>query len=171
MPRSPLKTSHIEQYWRELTDGNFGMRRFMVLAARGFIMEIARRVGLLKPLPLRGPGSQSEPSEPLDLQPGDVVQVRGQAKLRPLLTGTARTAVFPSTVMLPYCGWTFHVKDMVRRIIDDKTGRMLNISKDCLILDGAVCSGERTPGCWFCPRQIYSFWREAWLRRVEQPNR
>jgi hypothetical protein len=47
MPRSPLKTSHIEQYWRELTDGNFGMRRFMVLAARGFIMEIARRVGLL----------------------------------------------------------------------------------------------------------------------------
>jgi hypothetical protein len=73
--------------------------------------------------------------------------------------------------MLPYSGRTFHLKDRVRRIIDDKTGRMLNISKDCLILDGAVCSGERTPGCCFCPRQIYSFWREAWLRRVEQPNR
>jgi hypothetical protein len=94
--------------------------------------------------------------------------VRGQAKLRHR-DGKNRGLSFDR--MLPYCGRTFHVKDRVRRIIDDKTGRMLNISKDCLILDGAVCSGERTPGCWFCPRQIYSFWREAWLRRVEQPNR
>jgi len=49
------------------------------------------------------------------------------------------------------------VKDRVRRIVDDKTGRMLNIAKDCLILEGAVCSGMRTPGCWFCPRQIYPY--------------
>ena len=55
--------------------------------------------------------------------------------------------------MLPYCGRTFRIKDRVRRIIDDKTGRMLNIPKDCLILDGAVCSGERSTGRWFCPRR------------------
>ena len=55
----PLKTSHLGQYWRELTNGNFGLLRFIGLAARGFFMEIADRVGLLKPLPLRGPGSQS----------------------------------------------------------------------------------------------------------------
>ena len=55
----PLKTSNLRQYWRELTNGNFGLLRFIGLAARGFIMEIASRVGLLKPLPLRGPGSQS----------------------------------------------------------------------------------------------------------------
>ena len=57
----PLKTSKLGQYWRELTNGNFGLLRFIGLAARGFIMEIANRLGLLKPLPLRGPGSQSTP--------------------------------------------------------------------------------------------------------------
>jgi hypothetical protein len=64
---APLKTSHIEQYWRELTDGNFGMCRFMILAARGFIMEIARRVGLLKPLPLRGPGRRRTGAWPSEI--------------------------------------------------------------------------------------------------------
>ena len=45
---------------------------------------------------------------------------------------------------------------------------MLRIPKDSLILDGVVCSGERTAGCWFCPRQIYPFWREAWVERVDE---
>ena len=53
--------------------------------------------------------------------------------------------------MLPYCGQTLRVKDTVDRIIDDKTGRMLKIPKDCLILEGAVCSGERTRGLLVLP--------------------
>ena len=168
----PLKTSNVRQYWREVTNGNFGLLRFIGLAARGFIMEIASRVGLLKPLPLRGPGSQSTPSERLDLQPGDVVQVRRPSEIAATLDkdGLNRGLCFDRE-MLPYCGRTFRVKDRVRQIIDDKTGRMLNIPKDCLILDGAVCSGERSAGRWFCPRQIYPYWREAWLRRVEQSDR
>ena len=70
--------------------------------------------------------------------------------------------------MLPYCGRTLRVKDRVDRLIDDKTGRMLKIPKDCLILEGAVCSGERSAGRWFCPREIHAFWREAWVSRVEE---
>ena len=169
---TPLKTSNLAQYWRELTNGNFGLLRFTGLAARGFIMEIARRVGLLKLLPLRGPGSKSMPVEPLDLQPGDLVQVRSPTEIAATLDeGGLNRGLNFDREMLPYCGRTFRVKDRVRRIIDDKTGRMLNIPKDCLILEGAVCSGERTPGRWFCPRQIYPYWREAWLRRVEKPDR
>src|SRR5882757_270353 len=56
---APLKTSNLPQYWRELTNGNFRLLRFIGVSVRGFPMEIARRVGLLRPLPLRGPGSQS----------------------------------------------------------------------------------------------------------------
>ena len=73
--------------------------------------------------------------------------------------------------MLPYCGGTFRVKDRVERLIDEKTGRMLKIPKDCLILDDVVCSGELSTGRWFCPRRIYAFWREAWVERVEHPER
>ena len=47
--------------------------------------------------------------------------------------------------MLPYCGRTVRVKDRVERIIEDKTGRMLKIPKDCLILDGAVARASAAP--------------------------
>jgi len=167
----PLKTSRVGQYWRELTNGNFGLLRFISIAVRGLIMEIASRVGLLRPLPLVGPGNGSPPSERLDLQPGDLVQVRSPREIAATLDkdGLNRSLSFDRE-MLPYCGRTLRVKDRVRRIIDDKTGRMLNIRSDCLILDGAVCSGERSAGRWFCPRQIYPYWREAWVRRIEESS-
>ena len=65
--------------------------------------------------------------------------------------------------------WSPIIAGLKRTVV--QTGRMLNIRKDCVILDGAVCSGERTIGSWFCPREIYSFWREGWLRRVEEADR
>ena len=41
----PLKTSNLAQYWRELRNGNFGLLRFIRLAARGFVLEVADRFG------------------------------------------------------------------------------------------------------------------------------
>ena len=166
----PLKTSNLAQYWREFRNGNFTGFRFIRLLARGLVMEIASRTGLLKPLPLHGSGG-SPPSSELGLRPGDLVQVRSPDEIEPTLDekGMDRGLSFDRE-MLPYCGQTVAVKDTVDRIIDDKTGRMLKIPKDSLILEGAVCSGERTPGCWFCPREIYPFWREAWVQPVEEPR-
>ena len=54
----PLKTSNLWQYWREFTNGNFRPVRFFWLLVRGFVMEVVHRLGLLKPLPLRGPGGR-----------------------------------------------------------------------------------------------------------------
>ena len=167
-----LKTSSMPQYWRELRNGNFGVLRFLRLLVRGFAMEVASRVGLLKPLPLHGPGSEDPSAAPPGVRPGDLVQVRSAAEIKATLDdkGHNRGLSFDRE-MLPYCGRTLRVTDRVDRIIDEKTGRMLKIPKDSLILEGAVCSGERTPGCWFCPREIYPFWREAWVRPAEQPDR
>jgi hypothetical protein len=165
----PLKTSNLAQYWREFRNGNFTSFRFIRLLVRGFVMEVARRIGLLKPLPLHGPGGA--PSSELGLQPGDLVRVRPPDEIEATLDekGMNRGLSFDRE-MLPYCGQTVRVKETVDRIIDDKTGRMLKIPKDSLILEGTVCSGERTPGCWFCPREIYPYWREAWVRPVEEPE-
>jgi hypothetical protein len=166
----PLKTSNPAQYWREMTNGNFGLLRFVRLMARAIAMEFWFRLGRLKPLPLTGPEAVTESAEPLDLQPGELVQVRSPDEIAATLdeTGHNRRLSFDRE-MLPFCGRTFRVHDRVNRIIDDRTGRMINISKDCIILDGAVCSGERSTGRWFCPRQIHAYWREAWLERVEDP--
>ena len=52
-----------QQYWREFRNGNFGRLRFIGLMARALVMEVAHRLGLLKPLPLHGPGSEV-PAQP-----------------------------------------------------------------------------------------------------------
>ena len=166
---TPLKTSDVRQYWRELKSGNHSLPRFAVVAIRGFFMELANRLGLLKALPLYGHGTRLVPSEPLDLQPGDRVTVRPPAEIEATLdsTGHVRGLSFDRE-MLPYCGKTFRVKDRVRRLVDDKTGRMINIRTDALILDGVVCSGQRSTCQWYCPRAIYPYWRETWLQRVDE---
>jgi hypothetical protein len=166
-----LKTSDVRQYWRELTSGNIGLHRFLRVAARGFVQEVAIRIRPARWVPLRGRGIQPSPPEPLDLQPGDLVQVRSSTEIAPTLDANGRNRGLSfDHEMLPYCGGTYRVKDNVERIIDERTGRMIQISRDCLILEGVICSGERSVGRWFCPREIYPYWREAWLRRVGEPQ-
>jgi hypothetical protein len=161
-----------DQYWREFRNGNFGRLRFIGLMIRAFAMEVAARMGLLKPLPLHGPEPKSPPSEPLDLQPGELVQVKSRAEIEVTLDdGGFNRGLSFDREMLRYCGQTVRVKARVDRLIDETTGRMLRIPKDCIILEGPVCSGECSTGRWFCPREIYPYWREAWLRRVEAPER
>jgi hypothetical protein len=158
-----------QQYWREFTNGNFGRLRFIRLMIRALVMEVAHRLGFVKALPLHGEGPEAPPTEPLDLQPGELVQVRSPAEIQATLDdkGLNRGLSFDRE-MLPYCGQTLRVKERVDRLIDETNGRMLRIPKDCIILEGPVCSGECSTGRWFCPREIYPFWREAWLRRVEE---
>ena len=165
----PLKTSNLRQYWRELRSGNFALPHFLFALVRGFFFEVAGRLHLMKALPLSGPGTYSKPAKPLDLQPGDLVQVRGKKEIASTLDarGHLRGLSFDRE-MVPYCGGTYRVQDRVQRLIDDRTGRMIEIPSDCLILQGVVCSGERSAGRWFCPREIYPYWREAWLRPVER---
>ena len=169
----PLRRSDIRQYWRELTNGNLGPLRFAGIAIRGFVMELAFHAGLLKTLPLCGPAEHATEGGTLNLQRGEFVEVRTPEEIAATLDryGTNRGLSFDRE-MLPYCGRTFRVRERVRSIIDEKTGRMLTIPKDCIILDGVACSGERSVnGRWFCPRGIYPFWRESWLRRVQDNKR
>ena len=68
--------------------------------------------------------------------------------------------------MVPYCGGTYRVLRRVDRILDERTGRMLMLH-NCIILDGVVCGGCYSTRRLFCPRSIYSYWHEIWLRKAE----
>jgi hypothetical protein len=159
-----------DQYWREFTNGNYGRLRFAWLAVRSFIMEVAHRLGWTSQLPIRGPHEKAPESEPLDLQPGEWVRVRSKEEIEPTLDkkGFARGLSFDRE-MAQYCGQTFRVKARVTKLIAESTGRMVTIKRDAIILEGGVCTGECSTGRWFCPREIYAYWREAWLERVEPP--
>jgi len=163
-----VKRSDIRQYWRELTSGNFGPLRFAALIIRAIVMECAFQLGMLKPLPLHGPGKSAAERSPANVRPGELVKVRNPREIQATLDseGMNRGLSFDRE-MLPFCGQTFRVRERVQQIINERDGRMLRIPKDCIILEGAACSGHRSVNCrWFCPRAIYPFWRESWLERI-----
>jgi hypothetical protein len=54
----------------------------------------------------------------------------------------------------------------VRRILDEKTGKMLEFSNPCIVRRMSSVGAETTKYRLFCPRNILIYWREIWLERV-----
>jgi hypothetical protein len=104
------------------------------------------------------------PLETLDLQPGELVQVRSKDEIVGTLdTQNRNRGLLFDTEMVPYCGGIYRVLRRVHHIIDEKTGRMMNMKYPCIVLEGVVCKSDFHR---LCPRAIYSYWRESWLQRV-----
>ena len=57
--------------------------------------------------------------------------------------------------MVPFCGGTFKVARSVDRLIDERTGKMLEMKSPCIVLDGAVCRAEYSDRRLFCPRSRF----------------
>lgn len=168
----PQSSYDLRQYARELASGNVDLPHLLRVALRGVSGMIRRRLRLLDYLPLRQNGGAPAATEPeLNLRPGDMVEVRSPNEIKRTVDegGKTRGLSF-DWEMMPYCGGRYRVQDRVERIIDEQTGQMLEIPSDCLILDGVICSGEHSRGRWLCPRGIYPYWREAWLRRAEDAD-
>ena len=110
----------------------------------------------------------STPSASLDLRPGEVVEIKSREEIFATLDEEDKTQGLRfDSEMLKYCGRRARVLRRIEKIIDEKTGRMLRIRRDTVILDGVICTGDYHRSC---PRAIYPYWREAWLRRVEGPE-
>jgi hypothetical protein len=109
--------------------------------------------------------SGSTPVGSLGLQPGEIVEIKSREEIFETLDEDDKTQGLRfDGEMLKYCGRRARVLRRMESIIDEKTGRMLRIKRDCVILDGVICAGDYHRSC---PRAIYPYWREAWLRRVE----
>jgi hypothetical protein len=48
-------------------------------------------------------------------------------------------------------------------MIQEETGKMIKMKGPCIILEGVIC---RSDFHRLCPRAIYPFWRENWLKRA-----
>jgi hypothetical protein len=154
-------------YLDELRFRNVGPWRFLRVLARAVSRKLARQLGRHGSFPLRSLGKPGA-YPPLNLRPGELVRVKTQAEILQALdsSGRYRGLTF-DWEMLPHCGKTYRVKERVERIVNERTGEMIHIASDCIILDGVSCSGDWSQGRWFCPRAVYPYWREAWLARVD----
>jgi hypothetical protein len=163
----PLRGRDPGQYVREVQSGNVGLLRLLRVLFRGAWWSIGRKLRIREHLPVPRHGSPTQPTR-LDLQPGEWVQVRSPAEIGPTLDeGDLNRGLLFTPEMLGSCGRRARVHKRVEKIISERTGEMLHLKNDCIMLEGVVCTGERAPGFWFCHRDSYPFWREAWLQRVE----
>jgi hypothetical protein len=165
---TPISPSDLRHYVQDLTSGNVSLLnfvRFALLAGYNRIMRLHWRG---RPYPyVRGRASKGTPAAELNLQPGDLVQVRSRDEIMGTLNEHNRNRGLSFDVeMVPYCGRTFRVLSRVDRIIDEKTGRMMRMRSPCIILESVTCGGYLSPNRMFCPRAIFPYWHEIWLERV-----
>jgi hypothetical protein len=117
------------------------------------------------PFPSVAGSLKRTPSETLDLQPGEWVVVKSKEEILATLDkhGKNRGMTFDAE-MLPYCGKTFRVLRRVETIIEESSGRLVRLPGVCIVLEDVVCTSHYRR---WCPRSIFPYWREIWLRRAQ----
>src|SRR5262249_55572954 len=117
--------------------------------------------------PGRIPKGMATPNSMLNLQPGELVRVKSHEEiLETVTTENLNRGMYWDAELVPYCGGTFRVLDRVSKIIDEKSGTMLELKNPCIVLDSVVCQARYSSCRMFCPRAMYPYWREIWLERV-----
>ena len=166
---TPLRWWDARHYLTDLASGNVRLRDLIRYGALAAFNIVKRSFLLGRPYPdVRGLAAEKTPTEVLDLQPGELVKVRSKDEImRTINANQKNRGLFFDVEMVPHCDKTYRVLARVERIIDEKTGRMMAVPGSCLILDGVACSGHFSTYRMFCPRSIYPYWREIWLKRVE----
>jgi hypothetical protein len=180
---SPLPWWQPRQYLEDWLSGNWSLGEILrsallrtiyrgVLFGRGYKLKrplydaLARLLGEPAWPYAVGTLTGPTPSEKLELRAGERVQVKSHAEILATLKGHNNRGLGFSPEMVRYCGGTYVVRDRVERIIDEKTGKLMRFDSDCIILENVICRSECSTRRLFCPRSIYPYWREIWLRRV-----
>jgi hypothetical protein len=183
----PLPWWDFRQYVEDLSSGN--VRPFEVFSAFMFFLyyNLAESgIGLgailrwaydqfqrLKggaPYPARAgrvPNGIPTPMARLDLQVGETVKVKDYGEILDTLDeGWRNRGMYFDREMVPFCNRNYRVQQRVTQIVNEKTGKMMRLKTDAIILENVFCQSRYSRCRRFCPRSIYSYWREIWLERV-----
>jgi hypothetical protein len=138
------------------------------------VLEMAQRMGIFlfwkiyrKVLgPYGHSNSKSTPAETLNLQPGEIVQVKPVESIFKTLDETASNrGLWFSPNMRLLCGQQQRVERRIDKLIVDGSGEMRKL-RNTVFLEGSHC------GCAHiafggCSRAEYVYWREIWLFRPD----
>jgi hypothetical protein len=185
---APLAWWDARQYVRDFTSGNTPLseiaRGLVVRGAMNTLVKLRRLPGvysLARVVRSIGHGlwqvpyiqgqvkAGPTPRGRLNLKPGDRVRVKRPDEIAQTLDRNNKNrGLWFDVEMLKYCGREFTVLRHVERMINEKTGEMMVMPNDCVILDEVTCCAHFAERRLFCPRSMYPYWRELWLERVEQ---
>jgi len=175
-----------QQYVEDLTSGNVHVGQ-MVAGVLFFVYHKVAQAGLGlgsamrwaydtfqkvrggTPYPWRRgkiPKGMRTPSAKLDLQADELVRVRSYSEILETLDQEWRNrGMYFDAELVPFCNGTYRVLRRVERIIDEKTGKMMRLRNDAIILKDVTCLARYAKCRYFCSRSIYPYWREIWLER------
>lgn len=177
----------VRQYVYDVTSGNhsawymiklliFSGYRKLVVFGVGYRLLISffnwfQKLRDGKPYPFGNgniPDGQPTPTEVLNLQPGEWVEVRPQEEILNTITylGMNRGMRYDQE-MSQYCGNQYQVQKRVDRLISEHTGKMVQMKNPCIQLENVYCRAVCTTKRLGCPRASNTYWREVWLRRVD----
>lgn len=189
---TPLSPNEWRQYWEDYTSGNVSLKRMLGVASYAAYDALIARfrpggwmarilfwlyngVQLLRGRPRhprrtgRIKAGGPTPSAILNLQPGEMVRVKSFVSiLKTIDEGYMNRGMKWDAEMVPYCGGTYRVRNRIEQIINEKTGKMIRLRSGAVTLEGGVCQSIYSNCRYFCPRTIFSFWREIWLERVAE---
>lgn len=110
---------------------------------------------------------QPTPVKTCDLRAGEVVRIKPAVEIASTLNERNNNrGMWFGPEAVPYCGGTFRVRKRINRILNERTGEMLELKTPCVSLDNVTCRGHYSDARFFCPRQIMPYWREIWLERA-----
>lgn len=184
----PLKWWDVRQYIADVTSGNHSAWHMLKLLARagyakllnfgvgyGVLLKLYNGMQKLRggePFPTIAGAikkSQPTPTEILDLNAGEWVEVKSADEIAATITlaGFNRGMRYDPE-MLKYSGKRYRVQQRVEQLIDEKSGKMVRMKSPCIQLENVYCRAEFTPDRLGCPRASNTYWREIWLRRVTE---
>jgi acetyl-CoA carboxylase carboxyltransferase component len=100
----------------------------------------------------------------LNLQPGDVVEVRTLEEIFATLDEKNKLRGLGFfREMGKFSGRRFRVYKRLDRIVVETTGELRKMKLPTVLLEGVFCDGRYHGGC---DRSCFCYWREAWLKRV-----
>jgi len=105
------------------------------------------------------------PTVDLALRVGEKVVVRSKQEISRTLVNSRNRGLWFDRDMIRFCGQPGIVRQRIERVIDEATGKMLVLKTPCVVLEEGIATGEFLR---FCPQHEYIFWREIWLRRVDE---
>jgi hypothetical protein len=149
---------------RELFSGNIRISPFFVYIAILLFNSVQRRCGGVL-FPFRAYGqSQTTPHAVLNLQPGELVQIKSKHEIERTLDAQFKNrGLWFDKEMTRFCGGQYRVRARVNRQIDERSGKMITFKNPCITLEDVTATGEYFE---FAPLDERIYWREIWLERI-----
>jgi len=158
---SPIRKWDFRQYVWDMTSGTYQPTERIHSILDSLSLRIQRLLVGERP-PLLGGRLKRTPSATLNLQLGELVEVKSKEEILATLDFKGRNRGLHFTPeMVKYCGKRFRVLKQLDKMVNEKTGELRKIS-NTVLLQGSTCDGKAHRGC---QRLCYCLWREIWLRR------